>query len=68
MLTSSSIRTGSRGVAAEGGPAGSGEGFDETYGGLKDTGWGRFGVTFAAEDFTELQWITSRSTPRTFPF
>jgi acyl-CoA reductase-like NAD-dependent aldehyde dehydrogenase len=38
------------------------------FGGLKDTGWGRFGVTFAAEEFTELQWITSRTTPRTFPF
>ena len=38
------------------------------FGGVKDSGWGRFGVGFAAEDFTELQWVTSRSTPRVFPF
>ena len=38
------------------------------FGGMKDSGWGRFGVGFAAEDFTELQWVTSRSAPRTFPF
>jgi hypothetical protein len=25
-------------------------------------------VGFAVEDFTELQWVTSRSTPRHFPF
>jgi acyl-CoA reductase-like NAD-dependent aldehyde dehydrogenase len=38
------------------------------FGGLKDSGWGRFGLGFAAEDFTELQWVTLRDTPRTFPF
>ena len=38
------------------------------FGGIKDSGWGRFGVTFATEEFTDLQWITSRATPRTFPF
>ncbi|GLW07049.1 aldehyde dehydrogenase [Microtetraspora sp. NBRC 13810] len=38
------------------------------FGGLKDSGWGRFGRGFAAEDFTELQWATLRDTPRTFPF
>jgi acyl-CoA reductase-like NAD-dependent aldehyde dehydrogenase len=38
------------------------------FGGVKDSGWGRFGVGFAVEDFTELQWVTSRSTPRHFPF
>ncbi len=38
------------------------------FGGTKDSGWGRFGVGFAADDFTELQWLTSRSTPRTFAF
>ncbi|MDX3663092.1 aldehyde dehydrogenase family protein [Streptomyces sp. ID05-26A] len=38
------------------------------FGGLKDSGWGRFGLTFAEEDFTELQWVTSRSTPREYPF
>jgi acyl-CoA reductase-like NAD-dependent aldehyde dehydrogenase len=38
------------------------------FGGLKDSGWGRFGLSFAAEDFTELQWATLRDTPRTYPF
>jgi acyl-CoA reductase-like NAD-dependent aldehyde dehydrogenase len=38
------------------------------FGGLKDSGWGRFGLGFAAEDFTELQWVTMRDTPREFPF
>ena len=38
------------------------------FGGMKDSGWGRFGVGFAAEEFCDLQWITSRSEPRTFPF
>jgi len=38
------------------------------FGGVKDSGWGRFGLSVAAEDFTELQWATMRSTPRTFPF
>jgi acyl-CoA reductase-like NAD-dependent aldehyde dehydrogenase len=38
------------------------------FGGLKDSGWGRFGLQFAAEDFTELQWVTLRDSPRPFPF
>ena len=38
------------------------------FGGVKDSGWGRFGVGFAAEDFTELQWVTARDAPRIFPF
>ncbi|MEU6526484.1 aldehyde dehydrogenase family protein [Streptomyces sp. NPDC046924] len=38
------------------------------FGGTKDSGWGRFGVGFAVEDFTELQWVTTRETKRTFPF
>ena len=38
------------------------------FGGMKDSGWGRFGVGFAAEEFCDLQWITSRSEPRAFPF
>jgi acyl-CoA reductase-like NAD-dependent aldehyde dehydrogenase len=38
------------------------------FGGLKESGWGRFGLQFASEDFTELQWITLRDTPRSFPF
>jgi acyl-CoA reductase-like NAD-dependent aldehyde dehydrogenase len=38
------------------------------FGGLKESGWGRFGVRYADDDFTELQWITMRDSPRTFPF
>ena len=38
------------------------------FGGVKDSGWGRFGVGFAAEEFTELQWMTTRHDKREFPF
>ncbi|MDP4501664.1 aldehyde dehydrogenase family protein [Nonomuraea turcica] len=38
------------------------------FGGVKDSGWGRFGLGFAAEEFCELQWITVRDQDRTFPF
>lgn len=38
------------------------------FGGVKDTGWGRFGVGFAAEEFCELQWISVREQSRSFPF
>jgi acyl-CoA reductase-like NAD-dependent aldehyde dehydrogenase len=38
------------------------------FGGVKDSGWGRFGVSFAMEEFTELQWLSARSEPREFPF
>ncbi|NEK86685.1 aldehyde dehydrogenase family protein [Blastococcus saxobsidens] len=38
------------------------------FGGVKDSGWGRFGLGFAAEEFSDLQWITSRDQDRSFPF
>ncbi|MBP2706841.1 aldehyde dehydrogenase family protein [Microbispora sp. RL4-1S] len=38
------------------------------FGGVKDSGWGRFGLGLAAEEFCELQWITVRDQDRTFPF
>ncbi|GII23214.1 aldehyde dehydrogenase family protein [Planosporangium mesophilum] len=38
------------------------------FGGVKDTGWGRFGVGFAAEEFCELQWISVREQSRSFHF
>ena len=38
------------------------------FGGLKDSGWGRFGVGAAVEEFCETQWVSSRTTRRTFPF
>lgn len=38
------------------------------FGGVKDSGWGRFGLGFAAEEFSELQWVTARDQDRVFPF
>ncbi|MFD0474093.1 aldehyde dehydrogenase family protein [Nonomuraea thailandensis] len=38
------------------------------FGGVKDSGWGRFGLGFAAEEFSELQWVTVRDQDRDFPF
>jgi acyl-CoA reductase-like NAD-dependent aldehyde dehydrogenase len=38
------------------------------FGGVKDSGWGRFGGLAAAEDFTELRWITVQAGARPFPF
>ena len=38
------------------------------FGGVKDSGWGRFGGTFAIEEFTELRWVTVQSGTRHFPF
>jgi acyl-CoA reductase-like NAD-dependent aldehyde dehydrogenase len=38
------------------------------FGGVKDSGWGRFGGTHALEEFTELKWITVQSGSHPFPF
>jgi aldehyde dehydrogenase (NAD+) len=38
------------------------------FGGVKDSGWGRFGGRAALEEFTELRWITVQSGRRPFPF
>ena len=38
------------------------------FGGVKDSGWGRFGISFAMEEFTELHWVTIKSQHRKFPF
>jgi len=38
------------------------------FGGVKDSGWGRFGSTAAADEFTELRWVTVQSGTRPFPF
>ena len=38
------------------------------FGGVKDSGWGRFGARAAMDEFTELRWITVQSGPRPFPF
>lgn len=38
------------------------------FGGVKDTGWGRFGIGHAAEEFAEVQWVSAREQDRTFRF
>ena len=38
------------------------------FGGVKDSGWGRFGGNAALEEFTELRWISMQRTPRHYPF
>jgi acyl-CoA reductase-like NAD-dependent aldehyde dehydrogenase len=37
------------------------------FGGVKHSGWGRFGGKAALEEFTELRWITVQDTPRQYP-
>jgi benzaldehyde dehydrogenase (NAD) len=37
------------------------------FGGVKASGWGRFGGHAAAEEFTELRWITVQEEPREYP-
>jgi acyl-CoA reductase-like NAD-dependent aldehyde dehydrogenase len=37
------------------------------FGGVKDSGWGRFGGRAALEEFTELRWITVSETARHYP-
>jgi acyl-CoA reductase-like NAD-dependent aldehyde dehydrogenase len=38
------------------------------FGGMKDSGWGRFGGSAALEEFTELRWISAQLSPRHYPF
>ena len=38
------------------------------FGGVKDSGWGRFGGQAAADEFTELRWITVKGEGHPFPF
>jgi acyl-CoA reductase-like NAD-dependent aldehyde dehydrogenase len=37
------------------------------FGGVKASGWGRFGGSAALEEFTELRWISVQQTPRHYP-
>jgi vanillin dehydrogenase len=37
------------------------------FGGVKASGWGRFGGRAALEEFTELRWITIQETARDYP-
>jgi len=38
------------------------------FGGVKDSGYGRFGGQAGVDAFTELRWITVQLTPRHYPF
>jgi len=38
------------------------------FGGVKASGYGRFGGKAGVEAFTELRWITVQTTPRRYPF
>jgi acyl-CoA reductase-like NAD-dependent aldehyde dehydrogenase len=38
------------------------------FGGVKDSGWGRFGGQAAMDEFTELRWITVKGEGHPFPF
>ncbi len=38
------------------------------FGGVKDSGWGRFGGSAAVHEFTELRWVTVQTGTRPFPF
>jgi benzaldehyde dehydrogenase (NAD) len=37
------------------------------FGGVKDSGWGRFGGSAALEEFTELRWMSIQQSPRHYP-
>ena len=37
------------------------------FGGVKGSGWGRFGGTAALEEFTELRWVTVSAGPLQYP-
>ena len=38
------------------------------FGGVKDSGWGRFGGQAVIDEFTELRWVTVSSGSHPFPF
>src|SRR4051812_29033401 len=38
------------------------------FGGVKDSGWGRFGGQAAMDEFTELRWVTVQSESHAYPF
>lgn len=41
---------------------------DQPIGGVKDSGYGRFGGASVLDEFTELRWVTLADAPRSYPF
>jgi benzaldehyde dehydrogenase (NAD) len=37
------------------------------FGGVKDSGWGRFGGSAAVHEFSDLRWMTVQNLPRDYP-
>ena len=37
------------------------------FGGMKDSGWGRFGGRTGLDEFTEVRWVTIRRSPTSYP-
>ena len=37
-------------------------------GGVKGSGWGRFGGKAGIAEFTDLRWVTLQTAPRHYPF
>jgi benzaldehyde dehydrogenase (NAD) len=37
------------------------------FGGVKESGWGRFGGSAALDEFTDLRWMSVQQTPRHYP-
>jgi acyl-CoA reductase-like NAD-dependent aldehyde dehydrogenase len=38
------------------------------FGGMKDSGWGRFGGRCGIDEFTELRWLSVQTEPARYPF
>jgi acyl-CoA reductase-like NAD-dependent aldehyde dehydrogenase len=38
------------------------------FGGVKDSGWGRFGGAAVVDEFTEMKWVTVQSGSHPYPF
>lgn len=37
------------------------------FGGIRDSGWGRFGGTFAIDEFMDIRWMTTQNGGRAYP-
>jgi len=64
---SSSVFTADAGMCHVNGPTVHDEA-NMPFGGVKDSGYGRFGGRAAIAEFTDLRWITVQTEPRHYPF